>query len=946
MVGRTDDNQGPILDEALTRFVDAYVRGERPDIDEFASQYTKYEVQIRQRLRNLREIETLFDSLVHADESDFEGALSGHDLVGQKLGNFQIEEVIGRGGMGVVYLACDTKLDRHVAIKCMPVESLGNPTARARFQREAKLLASLNHPNIAVIHDVLEHNDRTVYLVLEYVPGETLAARIARGPIPLEEALSIGQQVAEAISAAHEKNVVHRDLKPGNIKITPDHRVKVLDFGLAKAPASEGKNSDITATGPDRLIGTPAYMSPEQVRGGPVDHRTDIWSFGCIFYEMLTGRHPFEGETVSDTMARTLEREPDWGSLPSQTPGNLRGLIRRCLEKDPQKRLQQMGNAVADMRLTRPSTATGARPWRSMAVGLAAVLVVAFTLFVLSLWHEASGPVIGEKRLVVLPFENLGPPEDEDLADGLTSTITARLAGIHGLAPISYHTAMRYNSEGKTTREIGKELRVDYILEGTIQYEQPSGATRQLRIIPQLVRASDDRPIWADTYDSNLTGVFRVQSDLSERVAQALGITLLEPERQALHVQPTDNPEAHEYYLRGIAYLERGCFDEENRRIAVRMFQKAVEWDPRFASAYACLAQSHLMLYWYRNDRSPPRLAMAEQAMDKLLELDPDGPETHLTLGTYQYWGRLEYDRALEEFAIVRKSAPHDGLLLAFIGAVKRRQGKLEEALADFKEAYKLDPRSPLSVLVLGQTCALLRDYPQAEHYCSRVITLNPELVLPYGHMIRVLLSWKGKTERARAVIDQALENVDINDDDFLAHQAVLLEIYDGNYQKAQEMLSDDSSEFFDTEQYSVPKALLRAQVSGLMGDREGELAHYDSARLTLEAKIQEQPQDPQFHSALGIAYAGLGRKTDAIREGQFAVELLPVAKEAWGGLFLVENLARIYAMVDEHDLAIDQIMRLLRIPGELSVPLLRIDPVWDPLRDHLRFRALVEKEQ
>jgi serine/threonine-protein kinase len=282
-------------------------------------------------------------------------------------------------------------------------------------------------------------------------------------------------------------------------------------------------------------------------------------------------------------------------------------------------------------------------------------------------------------------------------------------------------------------------------------------------------------------------------------------------------------------------------------------------------------------------------------------------------------------------------------MLPAITGAVKRRQGKLEEALADFKEACRLDPRSALPLLLVGQTYALLRDYPQAERYCDRLIALSPELTPPYGRKIKVLLSWRGDTEMARAVLDRAQENVDINEDDFLAHHAVLIEIFDGNYRRAQEMLSYGSSEVFDTEQYSVPKVLLRAQVSGLMGDRELARARYDSARVILEAKVQEQPEDSQFHSALGIAYAGLGREADAIREGKLAVELLPITKDAWGGLFLVENLARIYVMVGQHDAAVELIEDLLSIPGELSIPLLRTDPVWDPLHDHPRFRKLVE---
>jgi serine/threonine protein kinase len=359
MAGSIDDSQESIIKEAVQHFVDAQLRGEEPDIDEFVRQYPNLDHQIRESIRDAQKIDALFDSLAQADQSDFEDTVVGQDLVGQKIGSFEIEEMIGRGGMGVVYLAHDTKLDRSVAIKSMPAELARDPIVRARFQREAKLLASLSHPNIAVIHDIIEQGEGAGYLVLEYVPGDTLAECIAREPLKLTEALSIGRQVAEAVSTAHEKGVVHRDLKPGNIKITPDGRVKVLDFGLAKPSASEAKNGEMTATGPGCIIGTPAYMSPEQARGKSTDHRTDIWSFGCIMYQMLTGRLPFEGQTATDTLARIIEREPDWEQLPKSTPANVQVLLRCCLEKDPRRRLRDIGDAGIEINHTCEVTNNG-----------------------------------------------------------------------------------------------------------------------------------------------------------------------------------------------------------------------------------------------------------------------------------------------------------------------------------------------------------------------------------------------------------------------------------------------------------------------------------------------------------------------------------------------------------------------------------------------------------
>ena len=311
---------------------------------------------------------------------------------GSQIGPFRIERELGRGAVGVVYLAHDTKLDRSVAIKSLPAEVMANPKARSRFSREARLLASLNHPNIATIYEELEEADGVGYLILEYVPGQTLAERIAKSGFKLQESLSIALQIAEAVAAAHEHDVIHRDLKPGNIKITPEGKVKVLDFGLAKAVGGEALDQQSTVTEPGRVIGTPAYMSPEQARGQPTDKRSDIWSFACVLYEMLTGRVPFRGETISDTLANILQAEPNWQVLPERTPMNIRVLLRRCLEKDPCRRLRDIGDAGIEISeaLTQPLSTSAESgpsrhaPWKvaalyafvGLVVGAIAMLVV------------------------------------------------------------------------------------------------------------------------------------------------------------------------------------------------------------------------------------------------------------------------------------------------------------------------------------------------------------------------------------------------------------------------------------------------------------------------------------------------------------------------------------------------------------------------------------------
>jgi serine/threonine protein kinase/Tol biopolymer transport system component len=431
MVEEAENNQNETLDKVVQKFLAAQLQGEDPDLDEFVRQHPGLEKQIRQKVQNCQRVSSLFDSLREVDESEFKHAKDEIDLIGKKLGQFEIREMIGRGGMGVVYNGHDTRLDRSVAIKSLPSGLMDNANARTRFTREAKLLASLSHPNIGVIHDIIEQTDGSAYLVLEYVPGQTLAERITEGSLKLQEALTIALQIAEAVAAAHEHDVIHRDLKPGNIKITPDGIVKVLDFGLAKALGGEAVAQQSTVTQPGRLMGTPAYMSPEQARGKPTDKRSDIWSFGCLLYEMLTGRIPFEGETVSDTLANILQTEPGWQALPQSTPSNIQVLLRRCLEKDPRRRLRDIGDAAIEISETlnlpatappvtipsislKPATAAKANS-RRIAMMIAAIIIIVLSAITLRFILERRTQPPSEHIRPVVAFE-VEVPEDIPMA--------------------------------------------------------------------------------------------------------------------------------------------------------------------------------------------------------------------------------------------------------------------------------------------------------------------------------------------------------------------------------------------------------------------------------------------------------------------------------------------------------------------------------------------------
>jgi serine/threonine-protein kinase len=375
------------------------------------------------------------------------------------------------------------------------------------------------------------------------------------------------------------------------------------------------------------------------------------------------------------------------------------------------------------------------------------------------------------------------------------------------------------------------------------------------------------------------------------------------------------------------------------------MYEKAVELDPTFALAYAQLSRAHLSTYWRYYDRSEERegrLARAKEAVDKALQLNPNLAEVRMALGHYYYQGLLDYDRALEQFAIARRSQPNSSDILSWIGYVQRRQGNFEQALANIKKASELDP---LRGFGLGETYALLRMYPEAEQSLERTLLLHPDDTGGYNNKAWLYVRWQGSTEKARAVLAEALQNIRSEESPPIVDSLVTLDVFDGNYQEALDRLSL-KSEDTDDQSNVIPTALRCAQIYGYMNKTELAKKYYDESRSILESEIQQRPEDAWLHSSLGIAYAGLGRKEDALREGKLGVALLPVTKEALRGQARVKDLANIYVMVGEYDLAIEQLECLLSRPGSMSIPLLRLDPAWNPLRNHPRFKKLIEQEK
>jgi serine/threonine-protein kinase len=572
--------------------------------------------------------------------------------------------------------------------------------------------------------------------------------------------------------------------------------------------------------------------------------------------------------------------------------------------------------------------------------GVVAAGWVLFTGSPRSLGRAGEG---GLPSVAALPFANLsGNPEDVYFTDGIHDEILARLAKIAGLRVISRTSVLGYRDTPKNLRDVAEELGVEHILEGTVR---KSGS--RVRVTAQLIDAERDEHMWAEQYERELTAedLFEIQGDVAQKIAAALRTELSPEETERIRARPTDDLEAYEYYLRGneSRFLSTARADVEH---AIEMWERAIALDPGFAVAYAALSLAHSEMWWFYYDRSRQRLQRAKEAVDRALELEPGLPEGLAALGWYHYWGLLDYARALEAFTAAEEAQPNSPEISLGIGAVLRRQGDMEAALLRFRRALELDPRSALIAFSVGETYALLRKFDEARPYLDESIALNPEWGAAYSRKLRDYVA-SGQVERAREVLDLAVERGVFTPRNALSFQAnfsqqgaVWLSAVEGEYEVALEWLREAPDVVHGQFRY-VARAEWHAVLHGLLGDRERARAYWDSSRVHLEEQVAEHPEDARLHSALGITYAGLGRKEEAIREGKLGVALMPPSREAFRGIIRVEDLARIYAIVGEPDAAVEEIQTLLDRPGLTTEHTFRLEPWWRPLYGYPQFEGL-----
>ena len=702
--------------------------------------------------------------------------------VGQSLGHYRILSLLGKGGMGEVYCARDTKLDRTVALKILPAELAADQDRLRRFVREAKAASALNHPHVATIYEIGE-SDNAHFIAMEHVEGQTLAARIKGQPLAVNELVEIGGQIADALDEAHSKGITHRDIKPANVMLTARGQVKVLDFGLAKiTPPAQPADSEISAltkTEPGVMMGTVAYMSPEQALGREVDARSDLFSLGVVLYEMATGQRPFRGATVTETIDHILHTEPEAiTQINEQAPAALAQIVSKCLAKDRERRYQSARELLDDLCQLKsgsfsaqralptdpnaPTLRTLAGKTAAMSVVkgrarwlLAGALVVAVLTSALAYWrmYRAQPAISGPpeiKSLAVLPLENLsGDPAQEYFADGMTESLISSLGQIHALNRVISRTSMmRYKGSRKSLPEIAAELKVDAVIEGTVQ--RVGG---RVRVTAKLIPAATDSPVWAQEYERDLSDVLKLQNEIARTVAEEIRIQLTAEERARLAAARSVDPVAHEQYALGrYHYWKR---NEEGYKRAIEHFERAIQLASNYAAAYSGLSDAWLYRGIYGAKPFREVEAPARAAALMALALDNNLAEAHASLGRLKFTYDFDWAGAEEEIKRALTLGPNNLIAHNDYAFLLHALGRFPEAILQIQTAAQLDPVSPAIQADFGRILYRARKYVEAVEHLNRALELAPDNGVAYGRLGDVYTEM-GRYEEAIAAFERA----------------------------------------------------------------------------------------------------------------------------------------------------------------------------------------------
>ena len=688
-------------------------------------------------LGSLSPTKTILGPLLH---------LKNGQMIGRK---YRVIQKIGEGGMGIVYKAEDTKLRRYVALKFLPSELTRDKPAKTRFIQEAQTAANLNHPHICTIHEADESDDQT-FIAMEFIEGQTLKDMIETGPLEVDEAVAIASQVAEGLKEAHESGIIHRDIKPANIMLTKKGQAKIMDFGLAKLEWA----ADLTKTA--TILGTVAYMSPEQARGEKVDLRTDIWSLGCVFYEMLTGQRPFKSDQDQAAIYAILNESPQpLTNLRKELPKELVHTINKCLEKDPDKRYQKASEIVADLSSLRKKLK--------------------------SEWIEKQ-PAEKKPSIAVLPFVDMSPQKDQEyFCDGIAEELINALTHIKDLRVVARTSAFAFRGEKTDVREIGNKLNVSAVLEGSIRK-----AGNRIRVTTQLINVEDGYHLWSEKFDREMDDIFAIQDEISLAIVDHLKVKLIAREKADIEKCPTDDPEAYNLYLKGRHFGWQPYQDSFDK--SLDYYRKAIDRDPTFALAYIGIGIAYIGLSALSLCPPADVLPKAKAALKKAQELDDSLAEVHFLAAGLAYWYDFDWKETekcfQKTFELNPGSAEAHSQYAWFLLAMNR----FDESIEEIKLAQKLDPLWPFYYAMSVGLHRIVGKYDEAIREFHRAIELDPNIGLAYFHLGCVYLD-KGMMEEAMSTLEKSIELV--TGSGWAETKLGVIHVMQGEKEKASQILNE-----------------------------------------------------------------------------------------------------------------------------------------------------------
>jgi serine/threonine protein kinase/Tfp pilus assembly protein PilF len=871
------------------------------------------------------------------------------------FGDYELLEEIGRGGQGVVYRAHQKSLNRTVALKVIGLGHWATEAHLKRFRREAKAAASLEHPCIVPIYEIGER-DGSCYFSMKFIEGGQLDEVAKREPMPLRRAVELIVKVARTVHYAHEHRILHRDIKPGNILLDRVGEPHLTDFGLARLVETES-----TVTRTMEVLGTPSYMAPEQAVGNnaQVTSATDVYGLGAVFYQLLTGHPPFAGGTTYETIKLLLDTEPRQPRLWNpKIDRDLATVCLKCLEKDQERRYSSALALAEDLArwlkhepilARRIGVFTRGRKWlrRNPASALLAASLVA--LAAASGWIVWKSELIRqpvttspppEKSIAVLPFENFSDnKENSYFAAGIQDDVLTSLAQIRELKVISRTSVMAYQKPGaRNMRQIGQALGVATVLEGSVRR-----TGNRVLVNVQLIDARNDRHIWAERYDRAVADSIGLQGELATQIATALKAKLAPEEKARLDVRPTTNSEAYVLYLTGLG-LEGTVNRSPERTIAAeQLYMQATALDPGFALAYA--RASILNSEMPSDDRAFKAKARAQA--EEALRLSPTLGEAHMALGLCLYWGEKKYDAAVKEFEVAAATSPNNAEIYVYVAGIYRRQGRWRESVASFERALSLDPRNRSIAFHAGNNHLFLRDWAAAAVCFNRALEIAPDSVLPKIGLAYLEVLRNGHPAAGRKI----LQNIPARSDHY-GHVTLGrwdLAMLERDYAAAEKILTDSPVEDF-RRFGGGPTTFYLGRIALARGDIQSAQRYFAAATPDIEKRVRDAPDSGDRRARLGLLYAYMQRKEDAIRESRRAIELEQESQDAFHGALQAGNLALVYALVGEPDQAIPLIERLLSIPGvgsgdhteNITLADLRLRWEWDSLRSNARFQKIL----